>query len=124
MLKINEKKLKTELIKFGNRLKILRKDRGLTQEQLSDKIEMFDKYYSNIERGLRNISFKNILKISKGFEIEIKELFDYFDEYKMSYNRTEKIDSLMKLLKRVRNDSQLDFIHQMIEFTINFQGFK
>lgn len=114
-------KLKEELKKFGARLRELRKERKMTQEQLAEKIGMFDKYYSNIERGIRNISFKNILKIAEGFNLELKELFDYKDEYRLDANREEKIKAIVNLLKRLKNDSDLDFVYQMIRLIVEHQ---
>jgi len=44
------------LKKFGERLKELRKERGISQEQLAFKADLHRTYISSIERGEQNIS--------------------------------------------------------------------
>lgn len=61
--------------KFGERLKKLRLERNLSQEQFSLLIQMDRSYYASVEAGNRNISLLNIEKIAKGFNISISELF-------------------------------------------------
>lgn len=44
------------LKKFGERLKELRKERSISQEQLAFKADLHRTYISSIERGEQNIS--------------------------------------------------------------------
>ena len=60
---------------FGNKIKQLRQNLGLSQEKFALKIEMDRTYYSQVEAGKRNISLQNIYKIAKGFNISLEELF-------------------------------------------------
>ena len=60
---------------FGNKIKQLRQNLGLSQEKFASKIEMDRTYYSQVEAGKRNISLENIYKIAKGFNISLEELF-------------------------------------------------
>ena len=64
--------LKTQ---FGRRLKFLRKQASLTQEQLADKTGLTIESISNIERGLFGPKFDNLEKIAAVIEVEVKELF-------------------------------------------------
>lgn len=61
--------------KFGERIKELRLKQGLSQEKFALLIDMDRTYYASIESGKRNVSLRNIEKISKGFGISISELF-------------------------------------------------
>lgn len=63
-------------IKFGRRVKQLRKDRNLTQEDLAFKIGVDRSYMGFIERGEKNPTLKNIDKLAKAFGIKISILFD------------------------------------------------
>ena len=63
-------------LKFGNRLRNLRKEIGISQEKFSIQIGMDRTYYASVESGKRNISLENIKKISDGFNISIEELFE------------------------------------------------
>ncbi len=70
--------MKTELlIKFGNRVRELRRLKGLSQENLAHKASMHRTYIGMIERGEKNITLININAISKALEIEISELLTF-----------------------------------------------
>jgi transcriptional regulator with XRE-family HTH domain len=60
---------------FGKQLSEIRKQKGVTQEQLADKVDVHRTYIGFIEQGKRNPSIANIYKISKALKIEIGELF-------------------------------------------------
>ena len=67
-------------IEFGRQVRKLREERGLSQEQLADLCELDRTYVGGVERGERNVSLINIIRISRGLEIEAKELFAPFSE--------------------------------------------
>lgn len=60
---------------FGDRVRSIRKMRGLSQEELADKADLDRSYLGAIERGEHNVSLKNILKIAEALEVSIVELF-------------------------------------------------
>ena len=62
-------------VKFGKRIRELRKQIGLSQESFALKIDMDRTYYASVELGRRNISIENIKKIANGFNLTIEELF-------------------------------------------------
>jgi len=62
------------LIKFGQRVRELRQEKNLTQQQLADISGLHKNYIGMIERGERNPSLVNIEILSKSFEISISEL--------------------------------------------------
>lgn len=64
------------LISFGNRVRELRKQRGLSQEKLGFETELDQTYISDIERGFRNVSLRNIAAIANALEVTLPELFD------------------------------------------------
>lgn len=63
------------LIKFGEKVRSLRKERNLSQEELSFKAELHRTYIGMIERSEKNITLINIEKIAKALEVDIKKLF-------------------------------------------------
>ena len=67
-------------IEFGRQVRKLREERGLSQEQLADLCELDRTYVGGVERGERNVSLINIIRISRGLEVEAKELFAPFSE--------------------------------------------
>lgn len=65
------------LKEFGLRIKELRQERGLTQEQFATKCGLHKNYIGMVERGERNPSLINIEIIAKGLEISISELMKF-----------------------------------------------
>lgn len=61
---------------FGQRLKTLRAQTGISQENFALKICMDRTYYASVEAGRRNIALENIKKIADGFGISLSELFN------------------------------------------------
>jgi len=61
---------------YGEHLKVFRKKKGLSQEDLAFKSSIHRTYISEVERGRRNISIVNIDKIAKALGIKIREFFD------------------------------------------------
>ena len=63
--------------KFGQRVRFMRKQKGMTQEQLSFEIDADNSYIANIENAHRDIPLSRVNKIAKTLGISLKELFDY-----------------------------------------------
>jgi transcriptional regulator with XRE-family HTH domain len=61
--------------RFGRCVKLLRKDRGLSQERLAAICNLDRTYISSIERGLRNVSLRNIEILATALDVTIAELF-------------------------------------------------
>ena len=57
-------------VNIGLRLKKYRYDKGLTQEQMAEKMEMSLNYYGQIERGESGISLEKILLLYENMNIE------------------------------------------------------
>ncbi len=68
---------KVERTRFGKRLKLLRESRGLTQEQLAERLNMTQEFIARIEIAKSNPSFITIFRIAKTLEVKPKELFDF-----------------------------------------------
>lgn len=63
------------LISLGKRIHYLRKQRGLSQEDLALECEINRNYLSDLERGRRNPSLLILDKIANGLNITLEELF-------------------------------------------------
>lgn len=64
------------LIKFGQRIRELRKQRGLSQEQLAEQTGFHRNYIGMIERGERNPALVNIAVFADVFGLSFSELFN------------------------------------------------
>ena len=62
---------------LGKRIKFLRNELGISQEELADKARIDRTYITSVERGKRNISIVNIEKISRALEVTLSKLFDF-----------------------------------------------
>ena len=64
-------------IKFGLRLRELRKARNISQEELMVATGIHRTYLSEVERGIRNISIVNVEKIARALDVDAMEMFDF-----------------------------------------------
>ena len=62
------------LIRFGKRLRELREGLELSQEAFAAKCNLDRTYISGIERGLRNLSLRNIEAIARALGTSISDL--------------------------------------------------
>lgn len=65
------------LIKFGCRIRQLRLEQQLTQEQLAELTGFHHNYIGMIERGERNPALVNIEIFANAFGLSLPELFDF-----------------------------------------------
>ncbi len=61
--------------KFGSRVRTLRKARGLSQERFAELCGLDRTYISGIERGVRNVSLRNIEILALVLGVSIADLF-------------------------------------------------
>jgi transcriptional regulator with XRE-family HTH domain len=67
------------IAEFGRRIRFLRTQENLSQEQLSYKTGFHRTYIGMIERGERNISLTNIAVFAKAFDLTLDELLKFED---------------------------------------------
>jgi len=67
---------KNKLISFGLKLKQFRLGKNLSQEELAGECDLHRTYISSTERGERNLSLINIIKISEALGITPSELLE------------------------------------------------
>ena len=66
-----------DMKKTGARIKELRKNAGLTQEQVAEQIEMEQNTISVIESGRNFPTLMTLEKIAKVLNVELSDFFDY-----------------------------------------------
>jgi ribosome-binding protein aMBF1 (putative translation factor) len=66
--------LSTATRTLGERIRTRRKTLGLSQEALADQSDLHWTFVGQVERGRRNISLHNLLKIAAGLEVDAGEL--------------------------------------------------
>ena len=61
---------------FGKRVRALRLERRLSQEKLAELADLHRNYVGGIERGERNVSLLNIVKLAHGLKVAATKLFE------------------------------------------------
>ena len=62
---------------FARRLKALRIERSLTQQELAQRSSLSTSFVSNMERGLNGPSFQSLQRIADALDVPVRELFDF-----------------------------------------------
>ena len=65
------------LKEFGDRIRLLRVEKKLSQEALSFVTGFHRTYIGMIERGERNISLTNMAVFARVFEVNLSDLLDF-----------------------------------------------
>ena len=69
------------LEKLGQEIKSRREQLGLSQEKLADKCGFDRTYISMLERGKRNPSLLNLLRVAQGLGASVSELTEVIDGF-------------------------------------------
>lgn len=97
-----------DLAKIGQRIQVRRKQRGYTQEQLADLMNVSIQMVSNLERGNKAIRIDNLIKLSEILEVST----DYILTGK------ETADDIGALTTRIEQLSERD--RKMIKLLADF----
>lgn len=68
---------KQVLKQFGDRIRKLRKDKGLSQEQLADEANIERSYMGTIERGERNPTLLKVYRIAKALKTKSSDILPF-----------------------------------------------
>ncbi|MEI8129235.1 MAG: helix-turn-helix transcriptional regulator [bacterium] len=94
---------------FGARIKELREEQGLTQENLAENIGVEYQTINRIENGVYFTNYNNLENLAKTFNVSIDELFNY--------SHLNKKPSLIKEINIFLENSapkELEFIYKFI----------
>jgi len=90
----------------GARIKVLRKEKGLSQEALGEKGGFHFTYIGQVERGEKNVALINLGKIAEALEVNVSQLFAYVnDEIELT-----ETDILIQEIVDMLRDSSLENI--------------
>ena len=60
---------------YGERLRQIRLEKGVSQEALAAAADLHRTYVSSVERGERNVSIVNIARLAAALDVPIREFF-------------------------------------------------
>ena len=106
----------TVLKNLGQNIRELRRNKKMTIDELAEKSSLSGKYLQGVEVGNRNISIKNLNKISNALDIYPDRLLNI-----RSHNlkkKKKKIFAISEKLKKFE-ENKLDFIGSMLDHLNN-----
>lgn len=59
---------------LGRAVRAIREERGLSQVQLAEATGFIQSWISHLERGARNPSWNNVVRLAKGLGVSVAEL--------------------------------------------------
>ncbi len=90
-----------DILEIGRRIQRLRKERELTQEQMSERLNISTVHLAKIEAGKRGCSLDILIDITMIFGISL----DYLVFGKVSDNEVRaRLDSVIRTLEDLRKD--------------------
>ena len=97
---------------FGKRLRSIRKNKGLTQEYLSELIGLDPQYYCKMENGNHFPSVKTLAKIAQVLKIKPKDLFNFSDSQN---SLLEKVNTSLLSLSEKELDVVRFFVSSIVK---------
>lgn len=76
---------------FGQRLKALRLEKGMTQQQLADFLDIEKSNISRFESGKQSPSSDNRIKMAKLFNVSVDYMLGLSDHKSLDKEKSEKI---------------------------------
>jgi transcriptional regulator with XRE-family HTH domain len=67
-------------VAFGDAIRAIRKEQRISQEAFALKCGLDRSYFGAVERGERNVSLTNILRIAEALEVRPAVLFDHAED--------------------------------------------
>jgi XRE family transcriptional regulator, regulator of sulfur utilization len=86
---------------LGQRLRALRKQRGLSQRRLGERAGLSGKFLGEVERGEKSISVDSLYRVSVALEIPLRELTDMPERAGVPSEDAERIFALVSSRRRV-----------------------
>ncbi|MBI4396097.1 MAG: helix-turn-helix transcriptional regulator [Elusimicrobia bacterium] len=106
---------------LGQRLRVLRRRRGMTQEDMADRCGLHWTYIGGLERGERNPTLTTMLKIANGLSVPINELLNLQTPIPSPASREFKEGRLLKLLHR-KDETSLDLATGIVREVIRWRN--
>jgi transcriptional regulator with XRE-family HTH domain len=113
--------------KVGERLRYLRKQRGISQEELAHLASLHTTYVGQLERGEKNATLETLDKITTALGITMEELFRFIQPTKKERDyfivREEKnnfSDQIMTKIQ-VRSSADQKMVLEMLDLLLKWK---
>lgn len=104
-------------MRIGEKLRLLRKLKGYTQETMAGKLHMERRSYANLENNVTKIDMERMAQIAEVYGIELEELLA-FDENKIfekCFNKNIESFYLVEEFKSTTSIEEREFFIQQIQ---------
>jgi len=105
--------------RLGERIRLLRRERNLSQEQLGELAGLHTNYIGQVERGEKNVTVESLEKIAAGLRVSMEELFRYIDPMK----REDELAQIHRLLSS-RSNQDKAMVLKMIQSVFDWETSK
>lgn len=92
---------------LGARIREIRKGLKLSQEQLSEKVDVDPRYISRIELGKCYPSLEKLESIARALNVEMRELFEFMHMETTTATTTQDVE---KLLEGIDDENQRQLV--------------
>jgi transcriptional regulator with XRE-family HTH domain len=99
----------------GERIRAIRKAKGLTQQQLAELSGLDDAYIGSVERGERNFSIDTLEKILTGLNVPSYSLF-YNSDNETDSEQLKKLDNYRSVISELNPRQNLSLTNIINEF--------
>lgn len=82
---------------IGKRIRLLRLERGMTQEQLEERADLGTNYVYKLEHLAPNVKINTLERVMQALEVDIETFFD------MAVTNKEKEDDLTQLVQHLKS---------------------
>ncbi|MEX2462143.1 MAG: helix-turn-helix transcriptional regulator [Paenibacillaceae bacterium] len=99
---------------IGEKIRNLRKIKGITQEELGERAQLQHSYIGGVERGDRNISLETLEKIMTALDLSPSDWIHFGElEAKNEKLEKEKLLEIHKSLLKHREIEEIQLIHRL-----------
>lgn len=99
---------------IGKQVAKIRKERGMSQAQLAEAIDVAPETISRLERGVSIPSLNTLENISQALDISLKDLFNFEYAPKVKISPSEKELAKIVVLLKTRKAEEIRLAHKIL----------
>jgi transcriptional regulator with XRE-family HTH domain len=118
MFCIGVKRVSRIALSVGEKIRFLRRQRGLSQEQLAFKAGLATSYLGQVERAEKSPTIQSLEKIATALDVTLEELFSFDSDVSMKTDTTyiEKIAYQLHGRTTSEQEAVYNFVKQLLRF--------
>ena len=114
----------TQDMSIGTNIKKLREQKGLLQKQVAEELGIGNSNYSKIENGVREITVKELQKLSKLFDMSLDQIVNFDGDIPEEVTLQDKSNMEQLNLINQLDDEDRDTVFKVIDTMLTKKKFK